>query len=133
MSSSRYFDRVAIALSAICIVHCLVVPLLVALLPLAAVALGEAGHFHGLMLWLVIPSSFIGFYLGYREHSRAGFGMLGAVGLGLITVAALLGHGQWTSWLEASISLLGSLILVRAHWINFQEVRRVHVHVHPHR
>jgi len=133
MSSSRYFDRAAIALSAICIVHCLVVPLLVALLPLAAVALGEAGHFHGLMLWLVIPSSFIGFYLGYREHSRAGFGMLGAVGLGLITVAALLGHGQWTSWLEASISLLGSLILVRAHWINFQEVRRVHVHVHPHR
>ena len=133
MSSSRYFDRAAIALSAICIVHCLVVPLLVALLPLAAVALGEAGHFHGLMLWLVIPSSFIGFYLGYREHSRAGFGMLGAVGLGLITVAALLGHGQWTSWLEAGISLLGSLILVRAHWINFQEVRRVHVHVHLHR
>ena len=132
MSSSRYFDRIAIALSAICIVHCLVLPLLVALLPLAVVVFGEAGHFHELMLWLIVPSSVVGFYLGYREHGRVGIGALGVVGMALITAAALLGHGQWTSWLEAGVSLLGSMVLVGAHWINFQEVRRVHVHVHPH-
>ena len=132
MSSSRYFDRIAIALSAICIVHCLVLPLLVALLPLAVVVFGEAGHFHELMLWLIVPSSVVGFYLGYREHGRVGIGVLGVVGMALITAAALLGHGQWISWLETGVSLLGSLVLVGAHWINFQEVRRVHVHVHPH-
>lgn len=131
MSSSRYFDRIAIALSAICIVHCLAVPLLVALLPLAAIALGEAGHFHELMLWLVIPTSVLGFYLGYREHGRAGIGVLGVAGMVLLTAAAVWGHGQWPRFAESGVSLLGSLALVGAHWLNFQEVRRVHVHVHP--
>ena len=128
MSSSRYFDRIAIALSAICIVHCLGVTLLVALLPLAAVAIGS--HFHELMLWLVIPTSAVGFYLGHREHRRAGIGTLGVLGMALITAAALWGHGQWPGWSESGVTLLGSLVLVGAHWINFQEVRRVHVHVH---
>ena len=128
MSSSRYFDRIAIALSAICIVHCLGVTLLVALLPLAAVAIG--GHFHEFMLWLVIPTSAIGFYLGHREHRRESIGAPGGSGMALITGAALWGHGQWPDWAESGLTLFGSFVLVSAHWINFQEVRRVHVHVH---
>ena len=128
MSSSRYFDRIAFALSAICIVHCLGVTLLLALLPLAAIAIGS--HFHGLMLWLVIPTSAIGFYLGHREHRRVRIGTLGVFGVALITGAALWGHGQWPGWAEAGLTFFGSLVLVGAHWINFQEVRRVHVHVH---
>ncbi len=131
MSSSRYFDRIAIALSALCIVHCLAATLLMALLPIAAIAFGDEGHFHTLMLWLVIPSSAIGFYLGYREHARAGIGMLGALGMIILTAAALWGHAQWLPWAEAGVSLLGSLVLVGAHWKNFQVVRRVHVH-HAH-
>jgi hypothetical protein len=43
---SRYFDRIAITLSTICIVHCLATPLLIALLPIAAVTIGSDVHFH---------------------------------------------------------------------------------------
>jgi len=128
MSPSRYFDRIAIALSAVCVVHCLGVTLLMALLPIAAIALGDNGHFHELMLWLVVPSSAIGFYLGYREHARPGIGISGLVGLIILATAAVWGHGQWSGWVEVSVSVLGSLVLVAAHWINFQEARRVHVH-----
>ena len=52
------------------------------------------------------------------------------LGMALIAGAALWGHGQWSGWAESGVTLLGSLVLVSAHWINFQEVRRVHVHVH---
>jgi hypothetical protein len=128
MSSPRHFDQIAIALSAICIVHCLAVTFLVALLPLAAVAFG--GHFHGLMLWLVIPTSVIGFYLGYREHKRVVIGLLGLSAMTLISCAALLGHGQWSGGIESSATLLGGFVLASAHWLNFQEARRVHVHDH---
>lgn len=130
MSSSRYFDRIAIALSAICIVHCLAATLLMALLPIAAIALGDNGHFHELMLLLVLPSSIIGFYLGHREHSRWGIGALGVLGMIVLSTAAIWGHGQWSGWVEVSASVFGSLVLATAHWMNFQEVRRVHVHVH---
>lgn len=130
MSPSRHFDRIAIALSAICIVHCLAVPLAMALLPVAAIAFGSDGHFHELMLWLVLPTSVLGFLLGYREHRRESIVAMGVLGMVVLTIVALWGHGQWSIWVEATVSLLGSLALVGAHWLNFQEVRRVHIHVH---
>jgi hypothetical protein len=89
MQHSRHFDQIAIALSAICIVHCLAVPLLVALLPVAAVSLGEGQHFHGLMLWLVIPTSVAGFGMGFRVHRRAGIVLLGAAGIVVLILAAI--------------------------------------------
>ena len=128
MNLSRKFDRIAIALSAICIVHCLGVTLIVSLLPLAVVAFG--GHFHGLMLWLLVPTSAIGFFFGYREHKRALIVLSGLGAVGLISYATLVGHGQWEEWVEAVVTSLSGFMLVGAHWLNFQEVRRVHVHVH---
>ena len=70
MLLSKYFDRVAITLSTICIVHCLAMPFVIALLPVTAFALGGDGHFHSLMLWFVVPTSILGFGLGVRVHRR---------------------------------------------------------------
>jgi hypothetical protein len=128
MSSSRYFDRIAIALSAVCVVHCLAVPLLVALLPIAAITFGTDAHFHGVMLWLVVPTSVIGFVLGYRVHGRRGITVLGAFGMTVLAAAAVWGHGQWNEDVESLVSVSGSLILAGAHWLNFQQVRRLHTH-----
>ena len=127
---SRYFDRIAISLSAICIVHCLAVPLVVAVLPLAALGLGGESHFHAVMLWLVVPISVIGLVMGYREHNRAAIVIAGIVGMAVVSVAAILGHGQWPISIEVLVSLVGSVLLAGAHWANFVVVRKVHVHLH---
>lgn len=129
---SRYFDRIAISLSAICIVHCLAVPLVVAVLPLAAIGLGDESHFHAVMLWLVVPISVIGLVMGYREHNRAAIVVAGIVGMAIVSVAAILGHGQWPISIEVLVSLVGSVLLAGAHWANFVVVRKVHVHHHHH-
>ena len=51
MLISRYFDRVAIVLSTVCIVHCLTIPVVVAVLPVLALTWGlNDVHFHTLML-----------------------------------------------------------------------------------
>lgn len=128
MSISRHFDQIAIGLSALCIVHCLAVPLLVAVLPIAAISFGSSAHFHGLMLWLVVPTSVVGFALGYRVHRRARIVILGAAGIVVLAAAALWGHSAWNESLEIFVSLGGSLLLAAAHWSNFREVRRLHVH-----
>ena len=70
MAASRYLDRIAISLSTICVVHCLAMPFLVAMLPVAALTVGNDGHFHALMLWLVVPTSAIGFLTLDRRHVR---------------------------------------------------------------
>ena len=128
MIFSRHFDQIAIALSAICIVHCLTVPILVAVLPLAAISLGSDVHFHSLMLWLVVPTSLVGFALGFRIHRKAPIVVLGLVGIVVLAAAAVWGHSSWTESYEILVSVVASLILGAAHWLNFREVRRRHRH-----
>lgn len=126
--SRHFFDQAAIALSAICIVHCLTVPVLVAVLPIAALSLGDPSHFHALMLWLVVPTSVLGFGLGFRVHRRWGLVLLGSGGVAVLIAAALWGHSAWRESFEIGVSVVGSLILAAAHWLNFREVRRLHRH-----
>lgn len=128
MSVSRYLDRIAIALSTVCIVHCLAMPLLVALLPVAAVAFGNDAHFHALMLWLVVPTSAVGFALGFRVHHSAGIVTLGALAVAVLAVVALWGHASLPPAVEIGVNVAASLLLASAHWRNFREVRRLHRH-----
>jgi drug/metabolite transporter (DMT)-like permease len=126
--SRRLFDQIAIALSALCIVHCLVVPIVVAVLPIAVVSFGGTSHFHTLMLWLVVPTSVLGIGLGLRVHRRFLVAVLGTCGLAALVVAALWGHDVWSEPLEIFVSVAGSLCLAAAHVLNFREVRRLHRH-----
>jgi hypothetical protein len=128
MLLSKYFDRVAIALSTICIVHCLAMPLLIAVLPVAAFAVGGDGHFHSLMLWFVVPTSVLGFALGFRVHRRADIVLLGAGAVLTLAAAALWGHSVWDPSVEVLVNIGASVLLAAAHWRNFREVRRLHHH-----
>lgn len=128
MSISRYFDRIAIALSAICIVHCLAVPLVVVVLPIIAISIGGNGHFHELMLWLVVPTSVAGFVLGYRVHGDFRIPAFGTAGIVLLVLSALWGHDRWLELLEILVTITGSVVLALAHWLNFREVRSLHRH-----
>ncbi len=131
MIASKYFDQIAITLSAVCIVHCLAVPLVIAVLPIAAVSLGDPTHFHGLMLWLVVPTSVLGFGLGFRVHGSRAIVGFGAVSVAVLAAAAVWGHSRWPEAVEIAVSVLGSLSLGAAHWWNFHEVRRLHRHGSP--
>jgi hypothetical protein len=128
MSVSRHFDRIAILLSTVCIVHCLAVPVIVAVLPIAAITLADDAHFHALMLWLVVPTSAVGFTLGYRVHKRWEIVGFGAASAAVLAAAAILGHAYWAESLELTVSVAASLALAGAHWMNFREVRRLHRH-----
>lgn len=128
MLFSKYFDRVAIVLSTICIVHCLAMPFVIALLPVTALAFGGDGHFHTLMLWFVVPTSILGFGLGVRVHRRAGIVALGALAIAGLAATALWGHSAWDPSVETLVNVAASVVLAAAHWRNFREVRRLHRH-----
>ena len=128
MLLSKYFDRVAIALSTICIVHCLAMPFVIALLPVTALAFGGDGHFHTLMLWFVVPTSVLGFGLGVRVHRRLGIVLLGAIAIAALAATALWGHSDWDPSVETLVNVAASVVLAAAHWRNFREVRRLHRH-----
>ena len=129
MLISRYFDRVAIVLSTVCIVHCLTIPVVVAVLPVLALTWGLTdAHFHTFMLWFVVPTSVLGFAFGYHAHRGAAIVLLGAVAIAVLAFVALRAHGVWTAPAETAVNVAASLLLAVAHWRNFRAVRRAHNH-----
>jgi len=103
-------------------------PLVVAILPVAAITIGSDGHFHSLLLWLVVPTSAIGFSLGHRVHGQAGIVASGAIAVAVLALVAFWGHDAWDPAVEVAVNVAASIGLAAAHWQNFREVRRVHRH-----
>lgn len=102
-------------------------PLVLALVPFAALTVGGHDLFHDLMLWLVVPTSAAGFALGYRLHRSLGVVAIGAAAVVVLALAALWGHDAWGKTFETGANVAASLVLAFAHWRNFREVRRASV------
>ena len=77
-------DQVAVALSGLCLVHCLMLPFAIAILPFLADI--DEGHLHVQMLFVVLPVSGIALWLGYRRHGDRRIIIAGVAGLMLLVI-----------------------------------------------
>ena len=116
-------DKVAISLSVLCALHCLALPLAVALLP-SLVAIGLQDEiFHIWIVLVVIPVSVYALTLGCRKHRNTGVLLGGLSGLLLLCVTALFGHDLAGESGERALTLAGALIIAASHARNFQLCR----------
>lgn len=115
-------DRVGILASAICIVHCLLLPLLVPLLPLLA-GVAETESVHEGLLVLLTFCAVLAFVPGFRAH-RA-WSVLAFGGLGVVLLAAgVLAH-DWPllAGFDTPLTVIGGLVLVATHGVNLRLCR----------
>ena len=104
---SLWLDKAAIGISALCVVHCLAMPLaLVALPALASLPVADE-HFHLALVFVVIPTSMIALTLGCRRHQRWHVAAWGGVGVVILTVAAVLGHDLLGEMAEKTLTVIG--------------------------
>jgi hypothetical protein len=124
-----WLDFGAIALSGLCLVHCLAVPLLATLLPVFATGPLADERLHFWLLAAVVPTSFAAFGIGFHRHRRMDVVVLGLFGLMLVAAAAfgrhygLIGEGgdRW-------ITVCGGLVLSIAHIANYRLLHSGHRH-----
>jgi len=116
-------DGAAIALSAACVVHCLLLPLLIILFPILGSSILADESFHGLLLVLIIPSSALAFYLGCRQHGDGSVLWLGLAGIALLSLAAALGIEGLGVVSEKMLTGAGGALLATGHVINFRRCR----------
>ena len=111
-----FLDNVAVALSGVCLLHCLTLPVLIAVLPFA----GQFGqdHFHVQMLLVVLPVSVIAFTLGYRRHRVKSIIAWGSVGTLLLVLGATVVHTSFGLIADRAVTIFGALILALAHYFN---------------
>src|SRR5919197_3593975 len=119
MSSKTFAspDQVAIGLSGLCTIHCIITPVAVILFPTVSACVGSDATFHALLLALVVPSSILALVLGCRRHRDRRVLGLGMGGLGLLVVAVSLGHIEY--W-ERPMTLGASALMVWAHARNYR-------------
>lgn len=113
----RLLDGLAIGASILCLVHCLLLPLVILLLPMLALVLNVPEAFHLAVFLLAVPTSLLALGAGQRRHRR---GSPLAVALpGLLLMAAGLSLAR-TEGMETALTVAGSLLLAAGHILNWR-------------
>ena len=120
-----WFDRAAVGASALCLVHCAGLPLLLAALPSLSRLIAVPESFHIWILGFAVPTSAVALLTGRRRHGAHYPLIVGCIGLALLAVGALLLLG---GPYETPVTMAGSLCLAFAHIANWRLRHRHHRH-----
>jgi hypothetical protein len=116
--STGRLDRIAMALSGLCAVHCVATAVLLGLLASAGGLLGKPIiHEVGLSMAMVLGAIALG--RGIREHGFVLPSLVGAVGLGTMAYAMTLHESGY----EPFVTILGVSILALGHRLNIMAKR----------
>ena len=115
-SQSDMLDKAAVALSGLCLLHCLLMPVIITALPF----FGQFSerHLHAEILIIVLPISLIALSIGFRRHADKRVVGWGIAGLLLLLVGATLAHNLYGVVADRMLAITGSVILAAAHYRN---------------
>lgn len=113
-----WWDKLGITLSAVCLVHCLMLPLAIAALPMVAAQWLQSSSFHTVMALALLPIALLAVVPGLRLHGRASVAAAMVAGLSLLSTAAFAGERLLSREWEIGLTLAGGAILVTAHAVN---------------
>lgn len=123
LPAGALMDRIAIGLSGVCAIHCLIAPLMLVALPVAAGTWLGGESFHLWLLALILPLSTAALTLGCRRHKDRAVMLLGAAGMALLVLAVFL-QAEWLGENgERILTLAGSATLIAGHVRNFRMCR----------
>lgn len=118
-------DLYAAGLSTLCLLHCLALPLLVTLMPLAALA-AESELLHQILAAAAVPVSLRVVWKSLSVDGNRPFIGAALIGLGLLLLAAFV---EAVSAYEEPITVTGGVLLCSAHlwhWMQQRGKRSLH-------
>jgi hypothetical protein len=116
---STLFDRLAITLSGLCLLHCLAGVALLSAFAVSGPWLSHNVHLVGLVL--ALPLACWALWRGFAQHGQLPVLLLGALGIGLMAISVFVVHG---TPVELLASVVGVALLALAHLLNMRALRR---------
>lgn len=117
------FDRIAIILSGICLIHCLLLPGVITLLPLAATSFVVSEDFHLWMLAVVVPTSAVALWPAFRRHQDARPITIATIGITILVIATLT-HDDSNLLIDQIVTSVGAIVVAVGHTLNFRLMRK---------
>jgi MerC mercury resistance protein len=131
-----WLDHAALGASALCLVHCLALPLIIAALPALSHLLSIPESIHVWILLFALPTAGLAFVTGRARHGASYPLVIGVLGLMALATGVAFGNTP----IETPVTVTGSLLLAAAHIANWR-LRHAHGHAdcghdctsaHPH-
>ena len=119
MKAAKSWDFAGVAISTICILHCIAVPLVLVLFPAIGSALvPHHDQTHAFLLIFIVGVAGFAFFTGYKVHGQKKPIIWMSVGVIIVTYATIFAHDHIGHKWEPIVAILGSLALMRAHILN---------------
>lgn len=128
-TASVLWDKLGIGISGVCAIHCLLLPAVVALLPLWTFATVLHDWLHPVFILLIAPTVYFASKRSHFDHKVTG---LLSAGFLLILFGWLLGHFWIGVLFETILTVLGSIILITGHWFNYRHHQSCKIKKHNH-
>lgn len=116
----RLLDGLAIGASALCLIHCLLLPALIVLIPAVAGFLTLPEEFHVAALAFAVPTSLVALLFGYRRHRRLDPALIALAGLAFLALGVLAASEEW---IETALTVPGAVLLAIGHALNWRALR----------
>lgn len=109
------WDHAGIGASFLCILHCLITPSLITILP----ALAATEHqTHSVFAIIILFLGMLAFIPGYFKHHNKSVPLMGVMGIAMIILATELPELENIELLETALVLGGGITLISAHLRN---------------
>ena len=118
-------DKLAMALSTACAIHCFLTPSFVLLTSGLISFSFDNEVLHNLILFVAVPISLYALISGNANHKILYLLPVGIIGLSLLVLAVFLGEAFLGELGEKSLTLTGSIIVVYAHYKNYKACKEL--------
>ena len=123
-------DSLAMGLSTACAIHCFFAPTLIIFSYGISTFSLESELVHYAIVALAVPISSIALAIGYRNHKKASYAILGIVGLSVLILAVILGENLLSELGEQLVTLAGSILVAFSHFKNYRICKELECSCH---
>lgn len=115
LSRTNPWDLAGVGASLLCILHCVVTPLLVVALPALEIFERQT---HAAFALGILAIGLLAFVPGYRRHRQWSVVLMGLIGFGMLSAGVFVPEGIMSETFEIVLTVLGGLTLITAHLRN---------------
>ena len=125
MNTQVNSDKVAATLSILCALHCLFMPaFLIVSTGIFALSMDNE-IIHYAILFVAIPISLFALSRGYKNHKTKNLFFIGITGILILVAAIMLPDSAYQEQLEKALTVLGSILVVYAHYKNYKTCKKI--------
>lgn len=108
-------DKIGMLLSVGCLIHCILFPLILPMIPLLGFTVEHQAMWHIVLLIPIVIIAIIAFIPGYKKHKLAEILVTAFVGIICLIISGIM---ELVDVDSHALTVLGSINLVLAHYLN---------------